>query len=542
MPAFVGHRGRTVGLVTMLTILVSVFGYLRDASLAARFGVSATMDAYFGAIFVPSNLYLILVVGTLSPVFIPILLQEDASDDRSRVSETFSVVMNFILLVMIAAVTCGVVTAHRWLPLLFPGFDRVTSALAVRLIYIILPAIVFLALTGIFTAVLNAYHKFALAAFAPALSSVAIISAALLVRGERAIYGVGIATTIGFMFQCFLLLPAVARLGVGYRPIFNFRHPAIAQLLRLGGPLLLYLALGIVSLLVERNLASRLSAGAVSAITYAIRLFAVPSGFLTAPLAIVSYPHFAREAVRRERGDLRNQISRTLRMVMFLFLPITIWVVLNALPVTRLLYERGQFRTQDSVLISRILMLYGIGILPNAIAMILIRGFYAIQDTLTPLVAESINLAFYTITATWLTSRFGIGGLAITRGLTFFLVAAIFGLVLWKRRGLLRVDLDLLRLCAQTAIATIAMATVSWLSLHLLQSTFDSGKMVLRLCVLGIVLITSATAFLATAHFLRVGEAGHTLSLIRDLIGKNRRTRTGSSVDREFRTTSVESQ
>jgi len=97
-------------------------------------------------------------------------------------------------------------------------------------------------------------------------------------------------------------------------------------------------------------------------------------------------------------------------------------------------------------------------------------------------------------------------------------------------------------LCAQTAIATIAMATVSWLSLHLLQSTFDSGKMVLRLCVLGIVLITSATAFLATAHFLRVGEAGHTLSLIRDLIGKNRRTRTGSSVDREFRTTSVESQ
>jgi len=500
------------------------------------------MDAYFGAIFVPSNLYLILVVGTLSPVFIPILLQEDASDDRSRVSETFSVVMNFILLVMIAAVTCGVVTAHRWLPLLFPGFDRVTSALAVRLIYIILPAIVFLALTGIFTAVLNAYHKFALAAFAPALSSVAIISAALLVRGERAIYGVGIATTIGFMFQCFLLLPAVARLGVGYRPIFNFRHPAIAQLLRLGGPLLLYLALGTVSLLVERNLASRLSAGAVSAITYAIRLFAVPSGFLTAPLAIVSYPHFAREAVRRERGDLRNQISRTLRMVMFLFLPITIWVVLNALPVTRLLYERGQFRTQDSVLISRILMLYGIGILPNAIAMILIRGFYAIQDTRTPLIAESINLAFYTITATWLTSRFGIGGLAITRGLTFFLVAAIFGLVLWKRRGLLRVDLDLLRLCAQTAIATIAMATVSWLSLHLLQSTFDSGKMVLRLCVLGIVLITSATAFLATAHFLRVGEAGHTLSLIRDLIGKNRRTRTGSSVDREFRTTSVESQ
>ena len=115
--------------------------------------------------------------------------------------------------------------------------------------------------------------------------------------------------------------------------------------------------------------------------------------------------------------------------------------------------------------------------------------------------------------------------------------------MLWKRRGLLRVDLDLLRLCAQTAIATIAMANVSWLSLHLLQSTFDSGKMVLRLCVLGIVLITSATAFLATAHLMKVSEAGHALSLVRDLIGrKSRRTSNGSSVDDELTATSVESQ
>jgi putative peptidoglycan lipid II flippase len=527
----------------MLTLLVSVFGYLRDASLAARFGVSPTVDAYFGAIFVPSNLYLILVVGTLSPIFIPILLQEEATEDRAAVVKTFSVVTSFIFLIMVMLVTVGMVTAHKWLPLFFPGFDGATSVLALRLTYIILPAIVFLALAGIFTSVLNAYHKFALAAFAPAVSSITIISATVFFRGERAIYPVAIATTVGFVCQCLLLLAAVGRLGLGCRPIVDFRHPAIAKLVRLGAPILLYLGIGAISLLVERNLASRLSAGAVSAITYATRLFAVPSTFLAAPLAIVSYPQFARVAIQGDHNDLQNQISRTLRMIVFLFVPITIWIILNALPVTRFLYERGQFHAQDSVLISTVLSLYGMGILPNAMAIILIRAFYAIQDTVTPLIAESTNLVFYSATAMWLSGRFGIGGLAITRGLSFFLVAAIFVLVLWKRRDLLRLDLSFWRLFAQTAIATSAMAITSVATLRLLQPAFDSGKMAVRLCVMGIVLAASAMSFLVIAYLLKVAEARYALSMVMEYISrKDRATRDVYDTDRQLSITNVDSQ
>jgi putative peptidoglycan lipid II flippase len=87
-------------------------------------------------------------------------------------------------------------------------------------------------------------------------------------------------------------------------------------------------------LFIERNLASSLAVGAVSTLTYAMRLFAVPSNFMAAPLAIVSYPQFAREAVRDKQGDLRNQVSRILRVVILVFLPVTIWTVLNSLPLT----------------------------------------------------------------------------------------------------------------------------------------------------------------------------------------------------------------
>jgi putative peptidoglycan lipid II flippase len=518
MPAEIQpSRGHTVSVVTILTLFVAILGFLREATLAARFGVSATMDAYFGAIFIPTNIYLILVVGTVSPILIPILLHEDAND-HAKVSEVFSVVINFVLILFTAVVFCGVITAHLWLPWLFPGFDTATKAMALRLIYIIFPARPVLALAGIFTATLNGYHKFALAAFSPALSSFVVIAAALLARGDRAIYIVGIGTTIGFVLQFLILVPATRSLGIRYHLSMSLRHPAIRRLARLGGPLLLYLAVANASLVVERNLASRLSAGALSALTYAMRLFTVPSNFLAAPLAIVAYPHFAREALRPDYGELRKELSQSLRFVVFLFLPITVWTVLNALPVTRVLYERGQFNIEDSTVVSRVLMLYGIGILPNAIAIILLRCFYAVEDTITPLWAESIDLVFFILAATLLTRRFGIEGLAVTRGLTFFLVGGILALVLSRKKALLNFDRDFLLFVGKTAAATVVMALVSWIALKLLQSAFDHAGTFARLGILGVILLGSGAAFLAVASLLKMRESKRLLQTASSLV------------------------
>src|SRR5258708_36159981 len=132
---------------------------------------------------------------------------------------------------------------------------------------------------------------------------------------------------MGLLLQFLLLVPAPASLGIRYRPSLRFDRPAITKLLRVGGPLLLYLVVANGSLFLERNLASRLATGAVSTLTYAMRLFVVPANFLAAPLAIVSYPQFAREAAYEKHGDLRSQVSRMFRLVVFLFLPVTVWTI-----------------------------------------------------------------------------------------------------------------------------------------------------------------------------------------------------------------------
>ena len=517
------QRGRSVGIVGLIALLVSVVGYLREAALAARFGVSATTDAYFGALFIPNILYVVLILGTLSPVFIPILLQGNADEDRAQTSETFSILTTFVLLVLALAVACGMITAPRWLPLLFAGYDAATLAVTVRLIRIIFPGVLFLAVSGILTAALNGFHRFALPALAPALSSLAIIAAALVARGNNAVYVVAIATAAGFTLQGLFLVPATASLGIRYRPRLELRHPAIRKLVRVGGPLLLYLVVASASVLWERNLASRLSAGAVSTLTYAMRLFTVPANFLAAPLAIVAYPGLAREALRDQRGDLSNQVSRMFRLVVFLFLPVTVLMILNALPITRVLYEHGRFLPADSLVTARVVAIYGWGILPNAIAIILLRSFYAIEDTITPLVVELIDLLVFVLVAPALTSRWGITGLAISRSLTFFMVAAMFIWVLWDRRRLLTLDGRLARFLAESGVATLAMGIVSWASLHLLKPSFEAAATALRLGMVALVFILSAATFLSVARLFKMEEADRIMATaLRFLPGSRR--------------------
>jgi putative peptidoglycan lipid II flippase len=499
-------------------LLVSGVGYLREAALAARFGISTTMDAYFAAIFLPNILYFILIAGTLSPIFIPILLQDNAGRNPRKTSETFSVITTFVLLLLFGVAACGTLTASQWLPLLFAGFTPGTLEVTSRLIYIIFPALLFLAMAGILTAALNAFEKFSLAAFVPAMSSIAIIVATLVARGPNAVYIVGIATAFGFLLQTIFLIPAVASLGIRYRPAVALRHPAVQKLLRLGGPLLLYLIVANAASLLERNLASRLSAGAVSTLTYAQRLFLVPSNFMAAPLAIVAYPQFVSEALREGRGVLASQVSRIFRLVVFLFLPVTVWTILNALPITRVLYEHGRFLIGDSLLTARLLAIYGLGIVPNAVAIILLRCFFAIEDTVTPLMTELISLAYFAASAILLTSRWGLNGLAISRGMAFFLVAGILAAVLWKKQRLLIFDSDFARFFAKTVVASLAMGMASRLSYHYLGPSFDSGATALRLGILAVVLTVSAATYLAFARLLKIGEARRVMSTVWELI------------------------
>ena len=500
------RRSHTVGIVSVITVAVAVLGYVREAAIAARFGVTPTTDAYFAAVFVPYTLHSILIVGTLSPLLIQIIWRQDGGEVSPDVSETVSIVINFVFAILTVASAFGIFTARWWLPTLFPGYDQPTRLLALQLTYCILPAIPFLGLAGVCTAVLNGFHRFKLAALAPALTSLAVIAALPFTNTRLGVVLLGLATALGFVLQFLVLVAGVRSLTVRYIRRFDFSDPRIGQLLRLGTPLVAYLAVANISLLVERNLASQISQGAVSAFNYALRIFAVPANFLAAPIVMVAYPHFAREAARPDRGNLRGEVSRTARYTAFIFAPLTVWTVLNALPITRLLYEHGHFSFDDSLLISRVLTVYSLGILPNALTYVFLRCCYALKDTWTPLWAESVNLALYLIVAPMLAQRYGVVGLAGARAISFAFVATVFMVVLALRKRVLRLGWGsigfLVRVAAASGFVFVAVGT---LLQHLPVTTFHS-RSVVELAILAGSGVGGAGTYFGAAFLLRLPE------------------------------------
>jgi len=280
--------------------------------------------------------------------------------------------------------------------------------------------------------------------------------------------------------------------------------------------LFLYLAVANAAAVLERNLASRISTGAVSTLTYALRLFAVPANFLAAPLAIVAYPGFAREAVREQRGELATQVSRLFRLLIFVFVPVTVWIMVNAVPITRVLYEHGRFLAADSIVTAKVLAIYSIAIIPNAVAIVLLRCFFAIEDTVTPLLTEIVDLGFFVTVATIMNRRFGLEGLVAARSMTFVVVMTILIFILAKR-GLLKFagfSLFFLR----TAAATLVMGAVAWLVWHFTQPIFQVAGTLPRLAIIAAAVFISAAVFLGMASAMGLGESRQIFSTVVGLV------------------------
>ncbi len=515
-----GERARNFGLVSSLALLVMALGYLRDAIFAARFGVSATMDAYVAAFFIPNALYLVLIAGALSPVFITVFhrFMNENPEEGYRV---FSLVVSLSALALLGLVTLGSLSARWWLPLLFSGFSHEQLELSLRLCYIIFPAIVFLGLAGIVAALLNSLDHFVFPALSPLAYTVLVIPAVLLARGGQAIYWVGIATAAGLIAQFLIQLPMAARIGVRFYWFFDYRHPSLRLLLRLGFPLFLYLLVAHASLVVERKVASQLWPGAVSSINYATRLFTLPANLVAAPLALVLYPAFSREAAQANWGDLQSELLKSIRLTVFLFLPITAWMFFQAMPLTRLIFERGQFVFRDSEVTAGILRFYSLGLFFNALTVMLLRGFYSIHDTITPLVVELINFVFYIAVAPCLAGRYSLQGLAITRAISFFLVATLLLFTLNRKLRLFPSLARQVPFVLKTAGASVLMGTTSWIGFLLAREPFEHHGILVRASVMTFLVIFCGILYLALCRWWRVSEVNSVIRLCSVCFGES---------------------
>jgi putative peptidoglycan lipid II flippase len=457
----------------MLTLASRIAGLVRDMVIAAAFGASAAADAFFVAFRVPNFFRRLFAEGAFAAAFVPVLAAYRTQRTREDVARLIAGVAG--VLGGTLALLCGLAMlgADGVAVALAPGFtaDPERLALTRTLLWLTFPYVVFVSLTALAAAVLNAHERFGPPALAPLVLNVTIIVAAvwLAPRLDVPVLALGVGVLAAGVLQLGLQLPFLARLGLLRWPRITWRDSGVRNVFAAMLPALFGASVAQVNLLVDTWLASFMTAGTVSWLYYAERLLELPVGVLAVGLATVTLPFLSRLHANADASAFAATLDWSLRLGMLAAVPAAVALGVLATPLMFTLFGRGAFSATDAQMSAYALQAYAVG-LPGIVAVkLLAPGYYARGDVRTPVrigvVCVGVNLAL-AVPGAW---AFGHVGLAAATAVAALLNALLLqrglrtlGLqsnaAAWRRDGLAIGSACL----AMLLLLWVAQAQVAW--------------------------------------------------------------------------------
>lgn len=505
-----------------MTLISRVLGLLREVVFARWFGASAATDAFFVAFKIPNFLRRLFAEGSFSLAFVPILSEYREKGDREELKSLIDAVTGSLLSVLLLITAIGIFAAPAIMMVFAPGWyleGRDSFELATYLLRITFPYILLISLTALAGGILNTFEKFLLPALTPALLNISFITAAVYFsdRFEQPVEVLAWAVLIAGVLQLLVQIPALARHGVLPRPRWNWQHSGVRRILKLMIPTLIGSSVAQINLLFDTLIASFLIVGSVSWLSYSDRLMEFPIGVFGVALSTVILPSLARKHTATDQHAFSATIDWALRLAMVITIPAAAALAVLAIPLLATMFQYQAFTADDVYMSSLSLMAYAAG-LPAFIAIkVLAPGFYARQDTKTPMkigiFALLINMVFnlaFVGSMLWLDIPGAHAGLALASGVSAWLNAGLLYRTL-RKHGHYQPDAGWLRI----SVAVIAASSLMGLGLFYLSPDIQSwgGFYLLQrvswlagLIVFGLIIYTlSSLLFGLRVHDLKRG-------------------------------------
>lgn len=389
---------RAAGLVMALFVISRALGLLREMVISHQFGTGGDLDAYLAAFRLPDILFQLVAGGALASAFVPTFAACLAQDEEAGAWRLASSIINLVSLVTTTLAALAALLAP-WLvrTVIAPGFDPTRQALTVSLMQLMLVTPLIFGVSGVVMGILNARQHFLLPALAPILYNLGIITGAITLAPSLGVRGLAWGVVVGALGHLLVQMPGLVRHGMRYTPILGLRDPNVHEVGRLMLPRMLGLAAVQINFLVNTILASGLVAGSLSALNYAWLLMLLPQGIFAQSVATAAFPTFSAQAARGRRDEMRSTLAATLRAVLYLAVPATVGLVLLRKPLVALIFERGAFGTTSTHMVAWALAFYALGLPAHSVVEIVVRAFYALHDTRTPVAvgvaAMGLNIA-----------------------------------------------------------------------------------------------------------------------------------------------------
>ncbi len=454
---------RSSGLVGTMTMLSRVLGLVRDMVIARYFGAGAGADAFFVAFKIPNFLRRLFAEGAFSQAFVPVLSSYREKQALTDVQRLVNAVAGSLGLVLLAVTLVAMLGSPLLTAVFAPGFvdDEVKFALASDMLRITFPYLLLISLTAFAGGILNSYDRFAVPAFTPVLLNLAMIGAAVFMTPlmDEPIMALAWGVLIAGALQLFFQLPFLMRLGLLPRPKVDYRHDGVRRIMTLMVPALFGVSVSQINLLLDTVLASFLQTGSVSWLYYSDRLAELPLGVFGIAIATVVLPNLSRKHAVASMKDFAATVDWAIRAVLLIGLPAAIALVLLAEPLIATLFHYGEVTDRDVAMSAQSLRAYSVGLLAFMLIKVLAPGFFARQNTRTPVKIGIIAMVANMVLNLALIGPLAHAGLALATSLSAWLNTFL----LWRglsREGAWQRQSGTLRFLGQLAIANGVLAAV----------------------------------------------------------------------------------
>jgi putative peptidoglycan lipid II flippase len=497
---------RSVATVGSYTLLSRLFGFARDIMTAAILGAGPVADAFFVAQRLPNLFRSLFAEGAFSAAFVPLfsgtMAERGKAAARLFADEAFAA----LLFALIVFVVLGEIFMPALIDVIAPGFSRDPDkfALVVALTRITFPYLLFISLVALQAGILNSLDRFAAAAATPILLNLFLIAALLLTAHYGWINGYALAgaVTLAGLAQFLWLLASCGRAGAALRLRRPRITPAVRQTLKIMGPGVLGAGVTQINVVISTALASLLPGGSVSYLWYAERLNQLPLGVVGIAVGTAILPALSRQVRSGEAGAAAATQNRGVELALLLTLPAAVGLMLLAGPILSALFERGAFGPAAATATAPALAAYAAGLPAFVLIKVLVPGFFARQDTATPVKVALAAMLVNLLLSLLLMRFFAHVGVAAALSVAGW-VNALTLFALLARRGHFRLDRRVQTNLPRIAAAALGMGAVL-IGLRYILAAALAGPPIERLAALAGLLAAGIAAFAVLSLVLGV--------------------------------------
>lgn len=504
-------------IIVSISILGNILSLWKEILVANYFGISKAMDAFSVASLIITQVSQILSVFSI--VFIPIFIKHK-TENKKESDIIASIMINYLFILLLISGISIFISAPLIIKYGFYAFLPETKIISVKILRITSIAVVFYVLAGVFSNILNAYEDFFCPAISNILITITIILSILFFAKQGNIFVLAWGLVIGLSIQSLFLI-LVAR-QEGYHHYFDFRlnHSAIKKILNLSIMFILLSIAGLPIPIMNRIMASWLPEGSIAALGYAERLIQIPLMIFSSSVAAAIYPFFSMQVAEKKIEEMKNTLATSIKMGGFIFIPLSVIMIILAKPIIQLLFERGAFDINAVDLTSKVFICYSFQLFPVYAVNIMTRLLLIFQDMATMFKITIINVIL-TILLNYIFMKIinpPVAGIALSSSVVCFISSILYFFSLKRRIHYLH-GLSIIKSFSKTFL----FATLSGIIIFIVFQKLDS---LLTYSIINQIIKISISAgigifvFLGMAFLLKMEEAEKIYLLTKSKIGR----------------------